>query len=211
MSAATFPPGAFAREDETGDAAFYVEPRFKTHIDDQAIAALTAFYGEVLPAGGIVLDLMSSWVSHYPQDLEFAECIGHGMNAEELAANPRFSRWFLQDLNQDLRLPLDNGSLDAATITVSVQYLQHPIEVLSDLKRCLKPGAPVTIAFSNRCFPTKAVAIWRQLYPHQHASLVELYLREAGFTTIEVNPLKDGRTSDPMTVVVGRKPALSTV
>ena len=206
MSPPRFPPGAFAREDETPDADFYVAPRLTTHIDDEAIAALTGFYREVLPTGGVVLDLMSSWVSHYPDDVDFAEVVGHGMNPAELAANPRFSRWFLQDLNRDRRLPLAADSLDAATICVSIQYLQHPIEVLSDLARCLKPGAPLAIAFSNRCFPTKAVAIWRQLYPHQHAPLVELYLAESGFGRIEIHALRDGRTSDPMTVVMGHAP-----
>lgn len=205
MTKARFPPGAFAREDESPDAEFYVEPRFKTHIDDPAIAALTGFYRQVLPPGGVVLDLMSSWISHYPEDIEFAEVIGHGMNAEELAANPRFSRWFLQDLNREPVLPLETASLDAATICVSIQYLQHPVDVLSDLARCLKPGAPLAVAFSNRCFPAKAVAIWRSLYPHQHAPLVETYLREAGYADIAVHRLRDGLISDPMTVVTGRR------
>lgn len=205
MTGVKFPPGAFAREDESPDADFYVEPRFKTHIDDAAIAALTGFYRQVLPPGGVVLDLMSSWVSHYPEDVEFAEVIGHGMNAEELAANPRFSRWFIQDLNRNPVLPLETASLDAATICVSIQYLQHPVEVLRDLARCLRPGAPLTVAFSNRCFPTKAVAIWRSLYPSQHAALVETYLREAGYAGIEVHRLRDDLISDPMTVVTGRR------
>lgn len=205
MTGVKFPPGAFAREDESPDADFYVQPRFKTHIDDPAIAALTGFYRQVLPPGGVMLDLMSSWVSHYPEDIEFAEVIGHGMNAEELAANPRFGRWFIQDLNRNPVLPLETASLDAATICVSIQYLQHPVKVLRDLARCLRPGAPLTVAFSNRCFPTKAVAIWRSLDPSQHAALVETYLREAGFAGVEVHRLRDGLISDPMTVASGRR------
>jgi hypothetical protein len=35
-----FPPGAFARLDETDDALFYEPPRLVQHIDDGAIAAL---------------------------------------------------------------------------------------------------------------------------------------------------------------------------
>jgi hypothetical protein len=40
------------------------------------------------------------------------------MNAQELAANPRLSRWFVQDLNRDPGLPLADASLDAAMICV---------------------------------------------------------------------------------------------
>src|SRR5262245_27880988 len=100
------PKGAFAKIDTEEDELFYEPPRLVCHIDDGAIAALTGFYRKVLPAGGVLLDLMSSWVSHLPAEIEYAEVIGHGMNAEELAANPRLSRWFIQNLNRDSRLPL---------------------------------------------------------------------------------------------------------
>jgi hypothetical protein len=200
-----FPPGAFDREDPGDDAEFYAEARLETHVDDAAIAALTDFYRLALPPGGVVLDLMSSWISHLPGDVAYGEVIGHGMNAEELAANPRLDRWFIQDLNQDPVLPLAAASLDAAMICVGVQYLQQPVAVLSDLARTLRPGAPLAISFSNRCFPTKAVALWLNLGPRDHARLVDLYLRAAGFADVQTHVLRDGRTSDPMTAVVGRR------
>ena len=37
-----FPPGFFAREDESPDGEFYGPPRLVTHIDDGAIAAVSA-------------------------------------------------------------------------------------------------------------------------------------------------------------------------
>jgi len=198
------PPGAFAKEDPGADADFYAEARLETHIDDPAIAALTDFYRLVLPPGGAILDLMSSWISHLPPEVAYGQVIGHGMNAEELAANPRLDRWFIQDLNEDPVLPLDDASLDAVTICVGVQYLQQPVAVMSELRRVLRPGAPLVISFSNRCFPTKAVAIWLNLGPRDHARLVDIYLRTAGFAEVQVHALRDGRTSDPMTAVVGR-------
>ena len=200
-----FPPGAFAKEDAGDDADFYAEARLVTHIDDAAIAALTDLYRQVLPRGGVVLDLMSSWVSHLPDEVAYGEVIGHGMNAEELAANPRLDRWFIQDLNQDPVLPMSDASLDAAMICVGVQYLQQPVAVLKDVARALRPGAPLVISFSNRCFPTKAVAVWLNLGPRDHARLVDLYLRAAGFADVQTHVLRDGRTSDPMTAVVGRR------
>ena len=198
------PPDAFAREDDGDDAAFYAQARLKTHIDDAAIAALTGFYRQVLPAGGAVLDLMSSWVSHLPPEVAYGEVIGHGMNAEELAANPRLSRWFVQDLNREPRLELADESLDAAMICVGIQYLQQPVDVLAQVARTLGPGAPLVVSYSNRCFPTKAVAVWRGVGPQGHARLIELYLEAAGFTGVEVHRLRDGRGGDPMTVVMGR-------
>jgi hypothetical protein len=198
------PPGAFAKEDAGDDAVFYAPARLVTHIDDAAIAALTAFYRDVLPPGGVIADLMSSWVSHLPDDVAFAEVIGHGMNTDELAANPRLSRWFTADFNAEPVLPLADASLDAATLCVSIQYLQRPVDLLKEVARCLKPGAPLVISFSNRCFPTKAVAIWRALDERGHAQLVELYLRRAGFADVAVHRLLDGRISDPLVAVVGR-------
>jgi hypothetical protein len=203
-SLSDLPPGAFERVDGGDDAEFYGFPRLVTHIDDEAIGALSDFYRSVLPAGGVLLDLMSSWVSHLPADVAYAQVIGHGMNAEELAANPRLTRRFVQDFNRSQSLPLDDASIDAAMICVSIQYLQQPVAVLADALRVLRPGAPLVISFSNRCFPTKAVAIWRALGDRQHAQLVEIYLREAGFKDVTAHLLRDGRMSDPLIAVVGR-------
>ena len=204
------PRGAFAKIDAEEDELFYEPPRLVCHIDDGAIAALTGFYRIALPAGGILLDLMSSWVSHLPPEIEYAEVIGHGMNATELAANPRLTRWFVQNLNRDPHLPLADAAVDAVTVCVSIQYLEQPVAVLSELARVLRPGGPFVISFSNRCFWTKAVAIWRALDADGHARLVELYLRHAGFERIETHKLAEWVEdfSDPMTAVVGRAPAV---
>jgi SAM-dependent methyltransferase len=200
------PHDAFTKLDPEDDEIFYEPPRLVCHIDDGAIAALTGFYRTVLPAGGVLLDLMSSWVSHLPSDIEYAEVIGHGMNKAELAANPRLSRWFIQNLNRDPNVPLADASIDAAMICVSIQYLQKPVAVLRELARVLRPDRPLVISFSNRCFWTKAVAIWRMLDDEGHARLVEHYLRHAGFRQIETNRLAEWveDVSDPMIAVVGR-------
>ena len=174
------PPRAFAKADPSPDADFYADPRFVAHIDNGAIAAVTGLYRELFPPGGVVLDLMSSWVSHLPDEVEYAEVIGHGMNAEELAANPRLSRWFVQDLNRDPKLPLGDRSVDAAAICVSVQYLQRPVEALREVARVLRPGGVVAITFSNRCFPTKAVTAWQALDDVGHVALVRRYFDDAG-------------------------------
>src|SRR5271154_645109 len=203
-------PGALAKIDPEEDEFFSEPARLVCHIDDGAIAALTEFYRTALPAGGVLIDLMSSWVSHLPSEIDYAEGIGHGMNAEELAVNPRFSRRVVHNLNRDPVLPLSDASIDAVMICVSIQYLQRPVEVLREVARVLRPGGPVVIGFSNRCFWTKAVAVWRALDDPGHAKLVEHYLRHAGFADIATHQLAQWveDVSDPMIAVVGRAPVV---
>ncbi len=199
------PPDAFHKQDNGEDADFYAPARLVTHIDEAATRALTGFYRITLPAGGVVLDLMSSWISHLPQEMAFAEVIGQGMNAEELRANVRLNRSFVQDLNRTPVLPLETASCDGVLCCVGVQYLQRPVQVFSEVARVLRPRAPFVISFSNRCFPTKAVAIWHSLDAHGHAALVRLYLERAGFHDIRTEVLRDGLESDPLIAVTGRR------
>ncbi len=200
---ARLPPEAFSKEDPSDDAEFYAPTRLVTHIDDVAVAALTEFYRSALPVGGVILDLMSSWVSHLP-DVAYGEVVGHGMNADELAANPRLDRWFVADLNRNPSLPLDSTSVGACLCCVGAQYLQRPVEVFAEVARVLCAEAPFIVSFSNRCFPTKAVAIWRALDARGHTSLIANYMTEAGFVEIEARALSDGSSGDPLTAVVGR-------
>ncbi len=199
------PPDAFRKQDGGDDADFYAPARLVTHIDEAATRALTTYYRATVPAGGVVLDIMSSWVSHLPPEVAFTEVIGGGMNAEELEANPRLTRTFVQNLNRNPILPLEADSCDAALCCVGVQYLQRPLQVFAEILRVLRPGAPFIISFSNRCFPTKAVAIWRSLDDSGHAALVRLYLERAGFRDISVEVLRDGSESDPLIAITGRR------
>lgn len=199
-------PEHFQREDESDDGLFYREARLVTHIDDAAIAALSHFYGQLIPPGSLVLDLMTSWVSHLPDDLQLAGVAGLGMNAAELEHNPVLTERIVQDLNRDPALPWPDGCFDAALVTVSVQYLTRPVEVFAEVGRVLKDGAPFAVAYSNRCFPTKAVAIWRALNSRDHAELIGLYFRLSGmFERPQAYDISPGGPADPMFVVVARK------
>ncbi len=197
-------PAAFTKADPSPDTLFYEQPRFVAHIDDGAIAAVTALYRETLPAGADILDLQSSWISHLPPDIAYRTVVGHGMNAAELARNTRLTRWFVQDLNADPRLPLPDASFDAAADCVSVQYLQRPMEVFREIARILRPGAPFVVSFSNRCFPTKAVAIWRMLEGADQQRLVAAYMTEAGFTAVAGHSHTPGG-GDPLWAVIGTR------
>jgi hypothetical protein len=105
---------------------FYDHPRFVTHVDNNFIKQLTQVYRDLIPARARVLDLMSSWVSHLPEEVVYRHVEGHGLNTEELAKNPRLDHYFVQNLNENPKLPLEDRSFDAVLIAVSVQYLQYP-------------------------------------------------------------------------------------
>ncbi len=175
-----FPPGSFAREDESSDANFYAEPRLVTHIDGYAIAAVGEAYRQFLPRNGEYLDLMSSWISHFPADMPVKSLVGLGMNEFELSKNERLSAYAVHDLNRDPHLPFEDARFDGVVIAVSVQYLTRPVEVFADIGRVLKPGAPLIICYSNRCFPTKAVRIWSALEDKEKADLLAMYLHACG-------------------------------
>ncbi len=200
------PKQAFAKQDPSPDPLFYARPRFVTHIDDRAIGCVTQLYRSTFEPGSILLDLMSSWVSHLPEDVVYGPVTGLGMNRAELDANGRLTQRIVQDLNRDPVLPLDDGAFDGVAVCVSVQYLERPVEVAREVLRVLRPGAPFVVTFSDRCFPTKAVAIW-QTRGIDHGDLVSLYLGRAGFERIEVRQhLIRDRKGDPLGSVVGRKP-----
>jgi SAM-dependent methyltransferase len=176
-----FPPGFFDRADPSPDAAFYRPLRLVTHIDDGAIAAVGALYDElgIGQAGdGAVLDLMSSWVSHFTRPPRHLTVLG--MNDDELAANPQAERRVVHDLNQDPTLPFVDDAFDAAVCCVSVDYLVHPVEVFADVARVVRPGGAFVCTFSNRCFPTKAIRGWLQSSDAQHGEIVAEYFRRAG-------------------------------
>lgn len=199
-----FPQGAFRRFDETDDARFYAVPRKVVHIDDGAIAALATLYARTLPSTGVLLDLMASWRSHLPAGFR-ASVIGLGLNREEMADNPQLSQGVMHDLNQDPRLPFADQAFDGAMCAVSVQYLVKPVEVFGEVRRVLKPGAPFIVSFSNRCFPDKAVALWRAKSDAQHIRLVALYFSASGEWTGLTADAHTPEEGDPLYVVWAAK------
>jgi SAM-dependent methyltransferase len=199
-----FPPGFFDRADQSDDAQFYSWPRLVTHIDEGAIAAVGALYDE-LGIDGDVLDLMSSWVSHFNRAP--ARLTVLGMNPEELAANPQAAARVVHDLNAQPELPFAGSSFDAVVCCVSVDYLVQPIEVFRDVARVLRPDGLFVCTFSNRCFPTKAIRGWLASSDQEHCAIVAEYFRRSGrFTEPEIErrtpPNRPG--ADPLFGVWGR-------
>ncbi|KAB2077060.1 hypothetical protein ES319_A06G078500v1 [Gossypium barbadense] len=201
----------FQRFNETPDSLFYEAPRFVTHIDDAAIAALTKYYSEVFPPsntpGVSILDMCSSWVSHFPKGYKQERVVGMGMNEEELKRNPVLTEYVVQDLNLKPKLPFEDNSFDVITNVVSVDYLTKPLDVFKEMCRILKPGGLAIMSFSNRCFWTKAISIWTSTGDTDHALIVGSYFHYAGGfeppQAVDISP-NPGR-SDPMYIVFSRK------
>jgi hypothetical protein len=172
-----FPAGFFDRADDADDATFYVPERLVTHIDDRAIAAVGQMYRQ-LGLDGRVLDLMSSWISHFEEPP--AELVVLGMNERELRANRMATAHVVHDLNAEPRLPFDDDRFDAAVCCVSIDYLVRPIDVLRDAARVVRAGGSVVCTFSNRCFPTKVIRGWLAIDERARCDLVAMYFDLAG-------------------------------
>jgi SAM-dependent methyltransferase len=199
----------FNRLDNSDDAKFYKEPRFVNHIDDAAILALQTFYQQEMESMYQgqpldVLDLCSSWTSHYPTEKKeegtwnYGRVVGLGMNEQELQANPILTERVVHDLNVEpslIRHFPDDGCFDLITMAVSVDYLIQPIPVFQEIHRLLRPGTGTAlISFSNRCFPTKAIASWLQGDDLDRITLVASYFyysTSRGWAKLEALDLKD--------------------
>ena len=201
VSEAPFLPEHFRRQDERDDGGFYSMPRLVTHIDDGAIEAIRRPYAELLPAGGAILDLMSSWKSHLPDEPPRRRVVGLGLNETELRENGQLDARVVHDVNRDPHLPFEDEEFDAVVMAVSIQYLIHPIEVFQEVRRVLQPGGPFVITYSNRLFPEKAVAVWCISTDQERARLISAYFHYAGgweeFTAQDRSP-RMGLPGDPL-------------
>ena len=202
------PPGPFGREDESDDRLFYAQPRLVVHVDEFAIEAITGYFGRVLPRCGVILDLMSSWRSHIPEELRTKKLVGLGLNAVEMAENPALDETVVHNINADPKLPFDDASFDAVVITVSIQYVVRPSEVFVHVNRVLKNTGSIHVVYSNRMFPTKAVAIWKALDDAGRAQLIASYFQHSGgwkpAETIDISNRQE-LYADPVYVVRASK------
>ena len=201
-------PEYFRREDEEDDGVFYQSPRLVVHIDQGAIAAISNLFKQQVPENSEILDLMSSWRTHWPADHPKAKMVGLGLNQVELMENPDLDEFVVHDVNRDPELPFEDDSFDAVLITVSAQYLTKPIETFAQVNRILRPGGVFIVSFSNRMFATKAVLIWRNSTDRGRVDLVGTYMESAqNFEDIQATFL-NAQTSppdDPMFAVYSRK------
>lgn len=203
------------KQDESNDELFYATPRFVQHLDDGFRKELTNLYSKRIAPDSIILDLMSSWVSHLPENNNYKEVIGHGLNEQELKANKQLSSFWVQNLNINQRLPLADCQIDFELIVAGWQYLQKPEAIASELLRVVKPGGTLIVSFSNRMFSSKAPLAWLESSDRERLNLIAKVVRHQGWQiedllskeTINTGPLNwFAGKGDPFFSVIARKP-----
>ena len=209
---------AFQRPDTAPDTGFYQKPRMTQHMDDTALAVVRNTYGRFLKNGMQVLDLMSSWQSHLPMQLDLQRLSGLGLNPTELKHNPQLNDRIVHDLNANPVLPFDATTFDTVLCTASIEYLIDPLTVYNEVARTLKPRGHFIVTFTNRWFPPKAIQLWTELHEFERMGLVlEYFIQSNAFEDLHTYSIRglprphndkyfpEYKFSDPVFAVWGRK------
>lgn len=202
----------FRRQDEADDGRFYEQPRLVHHVDEGFVAALRQHYAETFATypDARILDICSSWISHYPEAKTWSHVSITGMNEYELSKNSIADDYTVRDLNAAPELPYESSSFDIVTCAVSMDYLSKPLEVMQEVARVLRPGGLAILSTSNRCFPTKAVGIWLRTDDLEHVLIYGSYIHYTGeFEPPEGRDLGGAESqagrADPVYVIQARK------
>lgn len=203
-----------AKEDNNDDLLFYSNARFVNHLDQGFRSKLSCLYRQKIDPSSVILDLMSSWNSHLPEDVTYGRVIGHGLNYSELEKNIRLDSFWVQNLNTNQQLPLDDCSIDVCLIVASWQYLQYPEAVSLEVNRVVKPNGKIIVSFSNRAFWTKATRVWLDSNDKERIDYIIQVLSSNGWTfdekIIDYNSRDNilsllGFSSDPFFSVIATK------
>jgi len=170
-----------AKVDIADDEIFYQRPKYVHHLSDSFRNRLTNLYSEYLLSHHVILDLMSSWVSHLPSDIRYKKVIGHGLNEAELSSNNRLDRFWIQNLNKTQNMPIEDSSVDVGLVVAGWQYLQYPEKVSLELSRIIKSESLLIISFTNRAFWTKAPNIWTYSSEEKRVEYVNSVLAANGW------------------------------
>ncbi len=202
------------KEDNNDDSLFYQYPKLVYHLDQSFRSRLSKLYRKEIRREMVILDLMSSWDSHLPKDVNYEQVIGHGLNQIELQKNKKLNRFWIQDLNKDQSLPLDDNSIDVCLMVAAWQYLQYPEAIASEINRIVKSPGKLIVSFSNRAFWTKATRKWIQSSDFQRLNYIRDVLESNGWSNIErvtevfpSNPMLNilGIQKDPFFAIIANK------
>ncbi len=174
-----------AKQDNSDDSLFYATPRFVYHLDKGFRSRLTKLYREKIDKNSVILDLMSSWVSHLPKEITYTKVIGHGLNQEELSQNERLDTFWLQDLNMNQQLPIEDDFVDVCLLVAAWQYLQYPEKIAMELRRVIKPNGQLIVSFSNRAFWNKSPRIWVDGSDMDRIKYIEKILKITGWSSVD--------------------------
>ena len=172
--------------DNSDDQIFYQTPRYVNHLSHSFRKRLTNLYKDLLLDHYTILDLMSSWVSHLPKNIRYKNVLAHGMNEDELKANNRIDKYWIQNLNKIQTLPIEDSTVDAGLIVAGWQYLQYPEKVSIELSRIIKSDSLLIVSFSNRAFWSKSPYIWTNSSDEERINYVKSVLKSNGWRIEEI-------------------------
>ena len=157
-----FSAADFARRDAREDGDFYRSATFQTHVDDAAIEALRQHYASLpqfaAASSAPILDLASSWISHYPPLVGgSARVSGLGMHGEEMRRNPQLGSFKVQDLNRDGRLPYGTPPPPPSPST-HTHTQPHPFSPV--LREARSSGGPLLADRRCACPQPTAASSW---------------------------------------------------
>ena len=200
------------KPDETDDAEFYSTPKFVYHLDANFRKNLSLLYEKEIQTNSSVVDLMSSWDSYLPKNIKFKKVIGHGLNKEELNRNRAFDNYWIQNFNENQKIPLEDNSIDYCLMVAAWQYLQYPEKIAEEISRVLNKKGKFIISFSNRAFWHKAPNIWTYSSENERINYVRNVLLANGFSEprvvkkfTEENLLLPFLNRDPFYCVLAQK------
>ena len=200
------------KQDETNDMEFYSTPKFVYHLDSNFRKNLSSLYQKEIQNNSVVLDLMSSWDSYLPKNINYKKVLGHGLNKEELDRNKVFDNYWIQNFNQNQKIPLENDTIDYCLMVAAWQYLQYPEKIAEEIARILSKQGKFIISFSNRAFWHKAPNIWTYSNENERIIYVRNILVANGFSEPRVikkftkeNSLLPFFNNDPFYCVISEK------
>ena len=171
--------------DQSDDMEFYKYPRYCYHLDQGFRSRLTKLYEETISENSIICDFMSSWVSHLPESRNYKRIIAHGINREELEANKVLDSFWVQNLNVNTVLPIEDNFIDYALMTAGWQYLEYPEKISEEILKKVQPNGKIIISFSNRAFWSKAPRIWSENDDLGRVKYIESVLKDSGWRNIQ--------------------------
>ena len=167
--------------DESNDEDFYSDPKFVYHLDANFRNYLSSIYKNEIKNNSTVVDLMSSWDSYLPNEKNYKQVIGHGLNKDELEKNKQLNSFWVQNFNLNQKIPLDNNSVDYCLMVAAWQYLQYPEALSREVARILRDGGKIVVSFSNRAFWHKTPNIWTTSTEEERIIYVRKVLISNGF------------------------------
>ncbi len=207
----------FSRLIEDDDTLFYEKIESGDIVDLTAIDTVQNFYAKFIDNGAHVLDLMACEKSFIAAELN-CTISGLGLMESELKNNQALSDYTVHDLNKVTKLPYQDQQFDVVVCSFAMEYVIQPFEIFKQVARILKPGGTFMVAFSDRFYKQKAIALWEDVHLFERMGVVLEYFRQSdefsellcessrGKIRTEDDPFKNSNIySCPMFMIKGKR------